>query len=99
MKAKFPVDPANTAMSDANFGEEMKKYLADIKAEAAYFTSINGQRGAYIVLDIPNASQIPVIAAPMFYWLKAEIEFMPAMLPEDLVNAGETLAAAAKEWG
>ena len=99
MKFSIPVEPGNAALRDPEFGKKMQKYLAEVKAEAAYFTSMNGQRGAYVVLEMADASQIPAIAEPLFLWLKADVEFLPVMKPEDLAKAGPAIAAAVKNWG
>ena len=88
LKIRFPVDAGNSALTDPQFGEKMQRLLAEIKAETAYFTSINGQRGGYIVVNMEDASEIPAIAEPFFLWLKADLEFMPVMLPADLARAG-----------
>ena len=77
----------------------MKQLLTDLKAEAAYFTAVNGQRGGYIVVNFDDASKIPAFAEPFFLWLKADIEFIPVMTPEDLMKAGPAIEAATKKWG
>jgi Domain of unknown function (DUF3303) len=99
LKVRFPADTGNAALADPKFGEKMQRLLAEIKAEAAYFTAMDGQRGGYIVVNIDDASQIPAVAEPFFMWLKADIEFLPVMLPADLAKAGPSIAAATKNWG
>jgi len=34
----------------------------------------------------------------LFFWLKADVEFIPVMLPEDLAKAGTGIDAAVKKW-
>jgi hypothetical protein len=70
-----------------------------VKAEAAYFTTICGHRGGYVIVNMDDASQIPAIAEPFFMALKAEIEFYPVMTPEDLGKGGAAIEAAGKKWG
>jgi hypothetical protein len=98
LKFHFPVEPGNKALSDPQFGAKIQEFLSDIKAEAAYFTAINGQRGGYIVVNFDDASKIPTIAEPLFLWLQADVEFIPVMLPEDLAKAGPSIEAAVKRW-
>jgi hypothetical protein len=76
----------------------MNELLADVKAEAAYFTTICGQRGVFVVVNISDASEIPAIAEPFFLWLNADIEFFPVMRPEDLMKAGPSIGSAVKKW-
>ena len=99
MKVKFPIEKGNQALSDPQFGHRMNELLAEIKAEAAYFTTICGQRGAYIILNMNDASEIPAIAEPFFLWLNADVEFLPVMKPEDLGKAGPAIGAAVQKWG
>ena len=62
MKVKMSLEKGNEAIKDPQFGHKMNELLAKIKAEAAYFSTICGHRGAYIVLNINDASEIPGIA-------------------------------------
>jgi hypothetical protein len=99
MKIRMSIDKGNEAIKDPQFGHKMNGLLAEIKAEAAYFTTICGQRGAYIIVNLNDASEIPSIAEPFFLWLNAEIDFLPVMRPEDLAKAGPSLVAAVQKWG
>jgi hypothetical protein len=99
MKVRMGQEKGNESLSDPQFGHKMNELLAEIKAEAAYFTTVCGHRGAYIILNLDDASQIPAIAEPFFLWLNAEIDFLPVMRPEDLAKAGPAIGAAAKKWG
>ena len=98
VKIRFPVEAGNDAIKDPQFGAKMKSLLAEIKAEAAYFTAVDGQRGGFVVVNIDDASQIPAIAEPFFLWLHADVKFLPVMLPQDLEKAGPAIAAAVKKW-
>jgi len=99
MKVRFPIEKGNQALSDAQFGHKMNDLLAEIKAEAAYFTTICSQRGAYIIVNINDASEIPAIAEPFFLWLNADIDFLPVMRPEDLAKAGPAIGATVQKYG
>jgi hypothetical protein len=99
LKIDIPTDAGNAAIKDPKFGAKMETLLKDIKAEAAYFTTVNGHRGGYIVLNPDDASQIPAVAEPFFFWLKATVEFTPVMLPQDLTKAGPSIGAAIQKWG
>ncbi len=98
IRFSFPAEAGNTALRDPQFGSRMKQLLSDIKAEAAYFTAVDGQRGGYIVLNMDDASQIPAIAEPLYFWLHADVEIIPVMVPQDLEKAGTAIAASAKKW-
>jgi len=99
IKFRIPAETGNKALSDSKFGSKMTRLLSDMKAEAAYFTAMSGQRGGYIIVNMDDASQIPAMAEPLFMWFKADIEFHPVMTPEDLAKAGSSIQKAVKTWG
>lgn len=88
----------NELLKDPEFGKKMQDVLTEIKAEAAYFTTIEGSRGGFIVVNLEDASQLPAIAEPLFLWLKADIDWYPVMTPQDLGKATPAIAAANKKW-
>ena len=98
MKLEIPTESGNEAISDPKFGQKMQALLKKVGAEAAYFTTVRGQRGGYVVFNMEDASQIPAIAEPFFLWLNAKVEFLPVMMPEDLGKAGPSIGAAVKKW-
>jgi hypothetical protein len=99
MKVRFPIERGNEGLMDPQFGKKMNDLLTEIKAEAAYFTTINGQRGAYIIVNLNDASELPAVAEPFFIWMNADVEWSPVMKPEDLAKAGPAIAAANAKWG
>ncbi len=99
MKCRFPIEAGNQALKDPQFGANMQQILSDMKAEAAYFTTIGGQRGCYIVVNMEETSQMPAIAEPLFFYLKADVEWMPVMIPQDLQKGGPGIGTAIKNWG
>ena len=99
IKVRIPMERGNELLRDPKFGEKMANLLKELKAEEAYFGTIDGQRGGYIVLNIDDASQIPALAEPLFLWLHADIETMPVMKIGDLQKAGPGIVAALQNWG
>jgi hypothetical protein len=93
----LPTAKFNEAMRDGSAGKKMARILEETKPEAAYFTSKGGNRGGYLIFNISQASEIPSLAEPWFLNFDATIEFMPAMIPEDLQKAG--LESLMKKWG
>jgi len=99
MKVSMPTEPGNERIKDPQFGKKMQEILAEVKAEAAYFTTICGNRGGYIVVNMNDASQLPAMAEPFFLQFNAEVTFLPVMTPEDLGKADASIQAAVKKWG
>lgn len=69
-----------------------------VKPEAVYFTDDNGQRTAFLFLEMQDASQIPAIAEPWFLAFNASIEIHPVMVPDDLTRAGSAIEAAVQKY-
>jgi len=99
IKMDWPNEAGNVVIRDPKFGEKMQALLKELKAEAVYFTTVNGHRGGYIVVNMDEASQMAAMAEPLFLWLKANLEFIPVMLPQDLAKGGPAISAAVKKWG
>jgi hypothetical protein len=96
LEVKFPLEPFNTYVRDGSVGAKAQKILAAIKPEATYFSERNGQRGAILVVNADNASDVPRLAEPWFLTFNASAEFRIAMTPEDLGKAG--LDEIGKQW-
>jgi hypothetical protein len=99
VKVNIPVEAGNAAAKAGKLGTIIQSILADLKPEAAYFTDDNGQRTAFLFLEMQDASQIPAIAEPWFVAFNASIEIHPVMVPEDLMRAGSAIEAAVKKYG
>jgi hypothetical protein len=69
-----------------------------LKPEAVYFTDDNGQRTAFLFLEMNDASQIPAIAEPWLLAFSASIEIHPVMVPADLAKATGAIEAAVKKY-
>lgn len=96
LQVKFPHKPFNAAVKDGSVGAKIRRILEDAKPEAAYFTEIDGRRCGIVVVEVDEPSQIPVYAEPWFLMFEADIEFHPAMTPDDL--GAVDFAALAKKW-
>ncbi len=96
MNVKIPHQPFNAAVKDGSVGAKIGKILEAIKPEAVYFTEQNGQRGAVLIVDLPDASKIPALAEPWFLTFQADVEFRIAMTPEDLKRSG--IDGMGKKW-
>jgi len=92
----FPPEPFNQAVKDGTVGEKTRRILEDAKPEAFYFTEQNGRRGAILIIDLADPSQVPAWAEPWFLAFNADVRFRVAMTPEDLGQAG--LEALGRKW-
>jgi hypothetical protein len=93
----LPHEPCNTLIKANKFAPLIKKILDEIKPEAAYFTEVDGRRGALLVVEVADPSRVPVLAEPFFLNFDAECQFRICMSPEDLGKSG--LDDLVKRWG
>jgi hypothetical protein len=99
LKVHIPVEAGNAAAKAGKLGSTIQSILADLKPEAVYFTDDNGQRTAYVFLQMDDASQIPAIAEPWFLAFNAGISCHPVMTPDDLAKAAGSITKAVKKYG
>src|SRR5215475_330352 len=98
VKGNIPVEAGNGAAKSGKLGTTIQAILADLKPEAVYFTDNDGQRAAFIFLDLQDASQIPAIAEPWMLAFNANIELHPVMIPDDLAKASGAIEGAVKKY-
>jgi hypothetical protein len=97
MNIIFPTDTFNDAVRDGSAGSKIKAIIEHIKPEAVYFTEQSGQRGAVIVVDVKDSSDVPALAEPWYLTFEADVEFRIAMTPDDLARAN--IESLGKSWG
>jgi hypothetical protein len=93
---KIPHETFNAAVRDGSIEKKVKQILEQTKAEAVYFTEYDGKRGAIMIINIDNPSEVPRFAEPWFLLFKADVQFHIVITPEELGRSGlETLG---KKW-
>ncbi len=99
VKDTFDVVSGNSLARDGRLGATIQSILEELKPEAAYFLAEDGERAAFLFVDMDDASQIPAVAEPWFLALIASVSFTPVMVAEDLMKAGPAIDQAAKKYG
>jgi hypothetical protein len=84
LKAQMDTEKANEAIRNGTLPKLIQESVEQIKPEAAYFTAEDGQRTAFLVFDMQDSSQMPVISEPFFLSLGAKISYTPIMNLEDV---------------
>jgi len=87
----------NEAVKDGSAGPKMNAILKEVKPDAVYFTEMNGQRTAVIIVEMERVSMIPSLVEPWFLTFNADVEVHPVMIGQDLEEAG--LPELGKKWG
>ena len=96
MTVEMPHEPFNTLVRENKAGAIIGRILEELKPEACYFTEQHGHRGAVIVVNVTDNSQIPALAEPFFLNFHADCRFRIVMTPEDLGKAG--LDEIGRKW-
>jgi len=81
----------------ADAGQKIGRIMEHLKPEAAYFTTVDGNRGGYLIVNLDDPSQIPSLAEPWFLTFNAKVTLKSVMSPEDLQSAG--LEEISRNWG
>ena len=95
LKMSFPVEKANVAIKEGRLPKILQDLMAELKPEAAYFTTQDGLRTGFVFFDMKETAQMPSIAEPLYMGLNASLELTPVMNADDL-KAG--LERAAKKF-
>jgi hypothetical protein len=96
LHVKMPPEKFNAAVKDGTVGAKIKRILDDLKPEMIYFTEHQGHRGAIMIVNLENPSDVPKFAEPWFLTFDADCQYRIVMTPEDLGKAG--LDALGKKW-
>ena len=86
IQAKIPTEAGNLMLQDPNLLNKLQTYISKVKAEATYFFEEEGDRVAAFIVDIPQASEIPVLIEPLYSGMGARVELHPVMTFDDLKN-------------
>lgn len=96
LQVRIPHGEFNAAVRDGTAGKKLSRILEETKPEAVYFTEYNGQRGAIMIVNVKDPSEIPAFAEPWFLTFNADVELHAVMSPDDLKRAG--LDELGKKW-
>jgi len=99
LRVSIPTDKGNAGIANGSLQSTIQKCLAELKAEAAYFTEDDGVRTGYIFFDMTDSSQLPAVAEPWFQAFNARVTVRPAMNLEDLMKAGPGIEKAVTAFG
>jgi hypothetical protein len=96
LHVRIPHEEFNAAVRDGSVASKIKQILEATRAEAVYFTEYEGRRGAIMIININDPSEVPKFAEPWFLSFNADVQFHIAMTPEELGRAG--LEGLGKKW-
>ena len=89
LKVEIDNEAGNSALRDGSLPKLMQSLQTELKPEAAYFTTDQGNRTAFFYFNMTDSAQIPSIAEPLFMGLKAKLTLTPVMNGEELAKGLE----------
>jgi hypothetical protein len=84
LKAHFGTEKGSELISSGRMGELIQQTVDRVHPEAAYFLPDEGDRTAFLVFDLEDPSQIPVITEPFFREGNATVSYTPVMNLDDV---------------
>jgi hypothetical protein len=80
----MPTEHGNKMLQDPNFPKKLEGLLNQIKPEAVYFAPVEGERGIYMIVNLPNADMIAGIVEPLWMTFNCKLDLTPVMELSDL---------------
>ncbi len=96
MHIKLPNAKFNAVIKEGRIQQNMLRILEEIKPEVVCFTEYDGRRGANMIVNLNDPSNISGLAEPWFLLFEAEVQFHIVMSSEELGRAD--CEAIAKKW-
>jgi len=84
IKVSIPVEAGNKALKDGSLPKTFMAFVEQMKPEAAYFMTENGNRTAIFCFDLKDPSSRSPVVEPFFLNLNESIEMTPLMRGEDM---------------
>lgn len=82
----FDAGTGNDIVRSGKIKEMFGNLMDDLKPEAVYLHAVNGQRGGHLILDVTDSSAVATIGERFWFGLKADVEMIPVMNPDDLMK-------------
>ncbi len=99
IKFKIPTDKGNEMVREGKVGPLMQQIMTDLKPEAAYFMSDDGDRTGLWFVNMNDPSEIALAADKFYLALNAKVDFFPVMTAEDLGKAMAGMAENLRRYG
>ena len=96
LQVRIPHAEFNAVVRDGSAEKKMRQILEQTKPEAVYFTEYDGRRGAIMIINIDDPSEVPKFSEPWFLSFNADVQFHIVMTQEELGRAG--LEKLGKKW-
>ncbi|MFF6980413.1 DUF3303 family protein [Streptomyces sp. NPDC008343] len=93
LQAHLDTEKTNEMIRSGKMPQVMKEVMDAFKPEAAYFGPDSGVRSVFLVFDMQDSAQLPVLTEQLFQKFGAEVDYTPVMSAEDLQKGLSQLQA------
>ncbi|MER6215765.1 MULTISPECIES: hypothetical protein [unclassified Streptomyces] len=90
LRAHLDTAASNEGVQTGALVQSMRKFIERVRPEAAYFGLHEGVRSCWIVFDLQESAELPLLTWDLFSRFHAEIEVTPVTTGDELA---ETLTA------
>ncbi|MET9430105.1 MULTISPECIES: hypothetical protein [unclassified Streptomyces] len=84
LMCQMDTEKGSAAIKANRLDEVLGPLMQRLQPEAAYFGALDGMRTAFLVFDLEEPSQLPVICEPLFMEFNAKITVFPVMNADDV---------------
>jgi hypothetical protein len=86
LRLHLPPEYGNKMLQDSNFSNKIERVLNQIKPEAVYFALAEGERGIYMIVNLPSDEMMGTVIEPLWtiFNCKSHINFTPVMELSDI---------------
>ncbi|WP_327289974.1 DUF3303 family protein [Streptomyces sp. NBC_01198] len=83
LTARMDTETANQSVTDGTMSKLMQELVEELRPESAYFTTAEGERCCYMVVDMKDSAQMPPMLEPFFH-AGGKVDLRPVMTMDDL---------------
>jgi hypothetical protein len=84
LRAVIDTPSGNAAIRDGSIAQVIGRMVEQLRPEATYFAPEDGRRACFMVFDMTDPAQLPVISEPLFQAMGARVTISPCMDLADL---------------
>jgi hypothetical protein len=99
ISARVPTEKTNSLIQEGRFPQTFQSIMEDLQPEAAYFTDMDGARGAYFVVNVDGPTEMAHRTESLLQGLGAEIQIQFVWTAEDVQEAMPAFEQAAQKYG
>ena len=86
LRLHLPPEYGNKTLQNPNFPKKIEGPLNQIKPEAVYFALAEGERGIYMIVNLPSDDMMGTVIEPLWtiFTCKSHINFTPVTELSDI---------------